>query len=294
MALCGRFKLNVVLPVVALFSFGEPFGTVSTGKTHFAIPELAATMRIIYPLGEYDLDSSADQSGTNKRVVSAGYVPWLARFLQQCIPDVIASRARFHQFCLQRLQERRRFGSQRKDLFSLLLGEEDENGSNLSNEQLHAECVTAVIAGSDTRAAAITCTWYLLLRNPHAYSRLKVEIDALFPNMEVPADATKLATQALYLNAVINEAMRLFPPGASGPQRTAPSDGLVILDNYVPAGTMISVPTATVHRDARYFSHPDEFLPERWLNETKREGVLNMNAFIPFSIGPVRFHRFAP
>jgi cytochrome P450 len=213
----------------------------------------------------------------------------MPRSFQRVMPSLTASRARFHKFCYQRLQERRKLGSQRKDLFSLLLGEEDENGSKLTPEQLQAECLTAVVAGSDTTASVIACAWYLLVRNPHTYSRLQTEIDALFPNSEVPADITRLA-QAPYLNAVTNEAMRLFPPVLSGLQRTAPSHGLVILDNYVPAGTVISVPIGTIHRDARYFTRPDEFLPERWLDETK--GVLKNSAFIPFSIGPVRSQRF--
>jgi cytochrome P450 len=210
------------------------------------------------------------------------------------MPSLVASRARFLKFGYQLLQERLKLGSQRKDLFSLLLGEEDENGSKLTPEQLHAECLTAVVAGSDTTASVIACAWYLLVRNPCTYSRLRTEIGALFPNSEAPADTTRLA-QAPYLNAVMNEAMRLFPPGLSGLQRIAPPDGLVILDNYVPAGTTISVPTGTIHRDARYFPRPDEFLPERWLDETKSDGVinksqgvLNKNAFVPFSTGPVR------
>jgi cytochrome P450 family 628 len=72
-------------------------------------------------------------------------------------------------------------------------------------------------------------------------------------------------------------------------QRVVPSGGLVIIDNYVPAGTTISVPTYTIHRDPRYFDRPDEFVPERWLDENKRQGMRNKDAFIPFSFGPVGF-----
>jgi cytochrome P450 len=209
------------------------------------------------------------------------------RFLQ-LMPSIMTSRARFQKFTHQRLQERRKFGSQRKDLFSILLGEEDENGIKLNPGQLHAECSTAIIAGSDSTASAIAFAWYYLLRHPEKYSRLRTEIDALFPDSEVPADTTRLANQAPYLNAVINEAMRLYPPIPSSMQRTAP-DGLAVLDEYVPPGTMIGVPTYTVQRDARCFPRPDEFWPERWLDETKSEGVHNKNAFMPFSTGPVRY-----
>jgi cytochrome P450 len=199
----------------------------------------------------------------------------------------MTSRAKFQKFTYQRLQERRQFGSQRKDLFTVLLGEEDGNGTKLNMGQLHAECSTAIIAGSDSTASAIAFAWYYLARDQDKCARLRAEIDGLFPDGELPADTTRLANQAPYLNAVINEAMRLYPPIPSSMQRTTPSDGLAVLDEYVPPGTMIGVPTYTVHRDARYFPRPDEFWPERWLEESKSDGVLNKNAYMPFSTGPV-------
>jgi cytochrome P450 len=61
-------------------------------------------------------------------------------------------------------------------------------------------------------------------------------------------------------------------------QRTVSFDGLGVLGDYVSAVTMVSVPTYTVHRDARYFPRPDQFLPERWLDENKNDRMLNKNA----------------
>jgi cytochrome P450 len=213
-------------------------------------------------------------------------------FLQLLPGFLLPARDAFEKFTYERLQERRKFGSQRKDLFSILLGEEAESDTKLTPIQLHSECGLAVVAGSDTTASAMACAWYFLLRNPQTYSRLRGEIDALFPNSEVPTDATKLATQAPYLNAVINESLRLYPPTLSGSERTAPPEGIVVLDNYVRAGTQISVARYSVHRDTRCYTHPDKFLPERWLDDNKSKDVLNHNAFHPFGTGPVRLWPF--
>lgn len=91
-----------------------------------------------------------------------------------------------------------------------------------------------------------------------------------------------------YLNACINEALRLLPPVPSGVQRCVPatSGGKMIEQSFVPEGTNLFIHTYSVHRDSRNFApNPDAFWPERWLPETKTEAH-NVTAFTPFSYGP--------
>jgi len=152
----------------------------------------------------------------------------------------------------------------------------------------------AIIAGSDTTSSAISNLFYYLLCNPKAYERLQCEID------ELGEDAMDYAKQAHmpYLNASINESLRLFPPVLGGSQRYV-DVGKAIGSHYVPKGTSTFVHFYSLHRDPRYFSPlPDAFLPERWLPmdvqvnlepghfKDQANVVLNPNAFIPFSFGP--------
>ncbi len=67
------------------------------------------------------------------------------------------------------------------------------------------------------------------------------------------------------------------------------------LRSYIPERTNARVHIYSLHRDARYFTHPERFWPERWLIAEGLEGAPNKdgqsfvhdnNAFIPFSFGP--------
>jgi len=101
-----------------------------------------------------------------------------------------------------------------------------------------------------------------------------------------------------FLDALINETLRLYPPVPTNGSRRVPdaSKARVICDKFVPEGTEIYVPPYVIHRDVRYFSpSPSEFIPERWMTHEKTAqdvktlggtSVLNTAAYIPFSFGP--------
>lgn len=107
-------------------------------------------------------------------------------------------------------------------------------------------------------------------------------------------------SQLAYLDAVINETLRMHPPVPSGVQRMTPPDGLRIGETFVPGNTIVQIPTHTMFRgvcsfshfsdlfssrtaDARFFENPDEFIPERWT--TRKELTKDASIFVPFSSG---------
>ncbi|KAF9476612.1 cytochrome P450 [Pholiota conissans] len=104
-----------------------------------------------------------------------------------------------------------------------------------------------------------------------------------------------ILTRLPYLNAVINECLRLYPPVPTGLQRAPAkgSKGKLLKGNdsniYLPEGNAISMPPYVIHRDPHYFSpHPDEFIPDRWLSSETHDTskTLSHDPFIPFSYGP--------
>jgi cytochrome P450 len=124
---------------------------------------------------------------------------------------------------------------------------------------------------------------FYLTRHPKALAKLQQEVNGLFVNE--PYDAAKLGN-ATYINACINEALRLIPPGPNGMQRVVNTPGGIILNGkHVPYGTKISVHGWSVHHDPRNFERPNEFIPERWIEGSGFKGVHNISAFIPFSQG---------
>jgi cytochrome P450 len=197
------------------------------------------------------------------------------------------------------IRHRMKAGSNTRDLIYHLNNEDGKQAEGPPPIQLFSDGVTAIIAGSGTVSTALTNVWYYLLRAPDCYKRLREEVDAHFPQGEEPLDQERLAAMP-YLNACINEAMRLQSPIPCGSQRTALKGGCVVGSNFISEGTNIALNTFALQRDPRYFSpYPDTYWPDRWLEPENRRSledvtkplaptiqvVLNKTAFLPFSAG---------
>lgn len=139
-------------------------------------------------------------------------------------------------------------------------------------------------AHSDTTAATLTCLFYHFAIYPEVYRKLQKEVDEFFAT-EVTSDDWESSSlgKLQYLQAVIDESLRLFPPVASGLQRQTPPQGVHIGDRFIPGNTIVMTPTYTLCRDPRTFPRGDEFIPERWT--TQPELVKDATPNTPFSVG---------
>ena len=139
--------------------------------------------------------------------------------------------------------------------------------------------MTLFFTGHETTALALSWTWYLLGQNPEAAAKLTAEVDAVLgdrsPTFE---DLPRLA----YTDMVMKESLRLYPP-AYAVVRAAVED-CEIGGYTIPAGATLAMFQWTVHRDARYFDQPEEFMPERWENDFQKR--LPRCAYFPFGAGP--------
>ncbi|CAK7243796.1 MAG: hypothetical protein STHCBS139747_005324 [Sporothrix thermara] len=172
----------------------------------------------------------------------------------------------------------------RKDLLSNLQTGRDGKGELLGREELTAEALTQLIAGSDTTSNSSCALLYHVVRTPGVLEKLQVELDAAVP-AEVDVPAYDTIKELPYLQAVLNETLRHHSTSGIGLPREIPpgSPPLEILGYSFPAGSVLSVPTFSVHHSTDIWG-PDarEFRPERWVDLTPRQ----KNAFIPFSYGP--------
>ena len=168
-----------------------------------------------------------------------------------------------------------------KDLLSLLMNAMDEDGSHMTPQQLRDETMTLFLAGHETTAQMLAWTWYMLGENPAAEAKLHEELHGVLGGR--PPEASDFA-RLPYLQAVMNEVLRLYPP-AYIIARTAIEP--CQLGGYdFPAGATILMSQWVTHRDSRYYDEPDTFRPERWT-----EGLadrLPAGAFFPFGDGPRR------
>ncbi|CCF42021.1 cytochrome P40 monooxygenase [Colletotrichum higginsianum] len=162
----------------------------------------------------------------------------------------------------------------RQDFFSHLIRDR-----RITKNELMATAWTLIMAGSETTATALTATIFYLLRNPDCLQKLAQEVRMSFNSAEqIKGDSV---TGLPYLNGVIEEGLRLFPPLAIGLPRESP--GAVVDGRYIPEGTCVSVENLSLSYDTRYWNDPESFRPERWLGDGF-EGDCKL-AHHPFSEG---------
>ncbi|TDD80889.1 cytochrome P450 [Actinomadura darangshiensis] len=149
-----------------------------------------------------------------------------------------------------------------------------------SPARIRDSVLMTMLAAHHTTGVAISWTLYLLARHPDAADRVAAELDRVLGDRAVPeyADLKRLT----YLDMVLRETMRLYPPGPYGAREA--TEDLTIGDYSVPAGTTIFYPFWAVHMNPDYWPDPERFDPERFTPEASA-GRPRL-AYIPFGLGP--------
>ncbi|KXJ87560.1 benzoate 4-monooxygenase cytochrome P450 [Microdochium bolleyi] len=200
-------------------------------------------------------------------------------------PILNANHLKFWGWVNSQVEDRRKMKPDRPDVFSSLL-DDYESKPRTAGERINltGDAYLIAVAGSDTTAAVLTCLFFHLATDPSALRTLQKEVDAAYNAAGTDTTPDSVALGKLeYLNAVINETIRLHPPVPSGLQRLTPAEGLKVGDVFIPGDTIVQVPSHTIFRDERYFVKPDDFIPERWTD--KPELTKNGSVFAPFGYG---------
>ncbi|KAI0074974.1 cytochrome P450 monooxygenase pc-bph [Panus rudis PR-1116 ss-1] len=172
----------------------------------------------------------------------------------------------------------------RVDLLGKLQEGKDDEGNPMGREELTAEALTQLIAGSDTTSNSSCAITYHLAANPRVQEKLQKELDEALGSDDDPVAHFEQVKHLPYLEAVINEALRIHSPSGIGLPRVVPEGGLTVCGQFFPEGTVLSVPTFTIHRDKRVWGEDaDVYRPERWFEQDK---TLMQKTFNPFSFGP--------
>jgi cytochrome P450 len=176
--------------------------------------------------------------------------------------------------------DRRRATSVRNDLVDLLLSSVDpETGRSMTDEEITDNLLTFVMAGHETTAQGLSWTLDLLSRNPAAAAAVVAEIDAVTQGQPLCPDHV---SELSYTRRVFSEAMRLYPPAPMITRRVTRPFRLAGF--AVPADAVLIVPIYAVHRQARLWTDPLVFDPDRFLPDLAKER--HRYSYMPFGAGP--------
>ena len=206
-----------------------------------------------------------------------GWVPGLKSFTERREITSVAARTRCILTKARRLQEKQLL---LPGIISALTDARDPETDKPIEERIIEDSVSMFVgAGSDTAALALAWSLYLLSVHPDALSHLEAEIVEVLGAGPVTPDALG---RLHWTRAVIEEAMRLYPPVPMIVRSMANPD--FIAGREYAAGTLILIAPWVLHRHKSLWRKPDEFDPSRFM-PGEREQITRF-AYLPFGAGP--------
>jgi len=166
-----------------------------------------------------------------------------------------------------------------RDLFDLLRAARDpETGHGFSRAELRDQVATLILAGHETTAVALFWSFFLLAHAPEAQARVAAEAAGLDISAE---NATAALEHLPFTRAVLNEALRLYPPAFTLVRQARVADRIGALD--VAAGSVVMIAPWVLHRHRTLWKDPDLFDPSRFLPGAPE---IPRFAYLPFGAGP--------
>lgn len=173
----------------------------------------------------------------------------------------------------------RRGGRDHGDLLSMLVSARDEGGgAGLTDDEVHDQVITMLFGGSETVAANLTWTLYLMSKHPQAARQVHEETDAVLGGR--PAGWSDLP-ELPFTNRMVTESLRLYPPAWLYTRITASQ--VELAGRLLEPGTTLVISPPVVHRQAAVHADPTGFDPDRWLPE--RAADLPRGSFATFGAG---------
>ncbi|GLB41352.1 putative cytochrome P450 [Lyophyllum shimeji] len=216
-----------------------------------------------------------------------GQVPWLTDFVLLFPQN--GPLETFHKFARDKVESARAKAlSEDANILSIILNDNvnASSQSSLSTGEAAADASLLMASSIETTSQALTTLFRYVLTDDSILGRLRAEIAAAFPDGDEDINVTyRDAHKTVFLNACIQEALRIMPPAPAGLPRSSGAHGVTIIGEFIPPETTVHVPTFTLQRTAANFAEPDRFIPTRWLPSERNSTPHNELAYIPFGAG---------
>lgn len=168
---------------------------------------------------------------------------------------------------------------ERRDILNLLVNVRGEGGEAFTDREIRDQVMTLMFAGHDTSTSTVTFMLHELARHPDVLARLCEEQDRVLAGE--PPTIDQLEREMPFLDMVLDEVLRLYPPAWIGPRRAVRE---FEWGGYrVPRGAYVNYCSWASHRLPEVFPDPEAFIPERFTRE--RKAALPRGAYVPFGGG---------
>jgi cytochrome P450 len=193
---------------------------------------------------------------------------------------MVRSRAVLDEIVYDEIAQRRAAPDETKmDILSLLVGVRDEAGEGFADKEIRDQVMTLMFAGHDTSTSTLTFMMHELARHPDVVEKLWEEQDSVLGGATPYID--KLEREMPYLDTVLDEVLRLYPPAWIGPRRAVRD--FEFNGHSVSRGAYVNYCSWASHRIPEVFPEPEAFIPERFTRE--RKAGLPRGAYVPFGGG---------
>ncbi|KAI9733771.1 MAG: hypothetical protein M1818_007185 [Claussenomyces sp. TS43310] len=241
----GRKAQYFTLDVISDIAFGSAFGYLDTDSD------------------VYDYIKTTER--TLPAIIMITTLPWLNPLLQSSLLKLIlpSPEDQIGMGMLMGVAKAvvaERFGPNKKTQRDML-GSFVHHG--LTQDEAESETLVQILAGSDTTATAIRTILLYIITAPRVCDRLLQEISFAAPSSPISnAEARKMP----YLQAVIKEGLRIFPPVTGLMSKVVPPEGDTLNGDFIPGGTKVGYCAWGVFRDKKVWGEDSNvFRPERWL-----------------------------
>ena len=172
-----------------------------------------------------------------------GQIPYVYKVHQKLSPiignwlGVTARNGSLRDYTVQQVQSRILRGSDHRDMLGRFIEISKAKPNDFDETSVISMAASNIAAGSDTTAISLRTMLYYLLKNPRCMAKLVAEIDSATEGLRPESVVTfDVASGMSYLQAVMNESMRIHSIVGNSLQRVVPNDGIQVGNYYIPGG----------------------------------------------------------
>ncbi|KAF5285133.1 hypothetical protein FQA39_LY16822 [Lamprigera yunnana] len=172
-----------------------------------------------------------------------------------------------------------------KDFMQILIDQKNSEHANecFTIKEMAAHTFIFFFAGFETSSSTMTYCLYELARHPHFQDKVREEIESVLSkyNGEITYEAI---WELKYFDQAIDETLRKYPPFSTLSRVCVENYKIPDTNVVIDKGTNVHIPVLGLHYDPEIYPNPDEFDPDRFSEENKKER--SSFVFLPFGAGP--------